>query len=248
MPGRIAVLYDIHGNQPALEAVLDEVRRAAVDAVVVGGDVMPGPFPGACLDLLRSLNVATSFIHGNGESAVLEAQRGGGLEKVPERFRDDIRWCARELSPEARAFISEWPLAIELDTDTLGRVLFCHATPRNDTDVFTKNSPDARVQSMFASVAARVAICGHTHMQFDRTVGGLRIVNAGSVGMPFGAPGAYWILIGDEIQLRFTSYDLESAATRIRASAFPGAERFAATVLGPPSELAMLESYTAADR
>src|SRR5439155_23988438 len=120
-----------------------------------------------------------------------------------------------------------------------GDVLFCHATPRNDVDVFTRLTPEERLLPIFAGAAANVVVCGHTHMQFDRTVGGVRVVNAGSVGMPYGEPGAYWLLLGPGIRLRHTSYDLEKAAARLRDTKYQQAEDFAATnVLRPPSEAA----------
>jgi len=240
---RVAALYDIHGNLPALEAVLEEVRRVGVDAIVVGGDVMPGPMPRECLDRLFGSGLTTMFIHGNGESAALEALRGGALEKVPEAFREGIRWSATQLPDDYVAAVSTWPLTTRAPIDGLGDVLFCHASPRNDTEIFTKLSPDDRIRTMFAGADAPIVVCGHTHMQFDRTVDPLRIVNAGSIGMPFAAPGAYWLLLGPDVQLRFTDYDLESAAARIRRSSFPGADAFAASVIRPRSEAEMLALY-----
>jgi hypothetical protein len=85
-------------------------------------------------------------------------------------------------------------------------------------------------------------------MQFDRVVGRVRVVNAGSVGMPFGEPGAYWLLLGPKVELRRTAYDLEEAASRIRATAYPQAEAFAAgSVLAPPSEAVILASFASAE-
>ena len=81
-------------------------------------------------------------------------------------------------------------------------------------------------------------------MQFDRTIGGIRVVNAGSVGMPFGEPGADWLLLGPDVQLRHTPYDLASAAESIRTTTYPQAEDFAAQyVLQPPSEATMLGAF-----
>jgi diadenosine tetraphosphatase ApaH/serine/threonine PP2A family protein phosphatase len=130
----------------------------------------------------------------------------------------------------------------------LGEVLFCHATPRNDTEIFTRSTGEDRLAPVFAGVDAAVVVCGHTHMQFDRAVGALRVVNAGSVGMPFAAPGAYWLLLGPEVELRHTPYDLEAAARRIRGTSYPQAEDFAArNVLRPPSADEMLERFSAAE-
>ena len=247
---RVAALYDIHGNLPALEAVLDDVRAAKVDAIVVGGDVLPGPMPRECLELLHATGIPTEFIHGNGESAATEALGGGPLSSVPEQFRPGVRWSAEQVPAALRPWMAALPLTVHLDATGIGDVLFCHATPRNDTEIFTRLSPDERVSAMFAGTTARLAVCGHTHMQFDRTLAGagLRIVNAGSVGMPFAPPGAYWLLLGPGVELRRTSYDLDSAAARIRATSFPGAELFAANqVLGPPAEEAILAAYAKVD-
>lgn len=245
---RVAALYDIHGNLPALEAVLDEVRQAQVDAIVVGGDVLPGPMSRECLDLLGATGIPTEYVYGNGETTSLEARRGGTLESIPEAFREGIRWSAAQLPDEQAAAIAAWPLTTRLAIDGLGEVLFCHATPRNATDIFTRLSPEERIRTMFAGANVTLAVCGHTHMQFDRTVGSLRIVNAGSVGQPFAEPGAYWLLLGPGVELRRTVYDREIAATRIRLTSYPGAGDFAArSILKPPSEEEMLALYAKAD-
>jgi diadenosine tetraphosphatase ApaH/serine/threonine PP2A family protein phosphatase len=114
-------------------------------------------------------------------------------------------------------------------------------------DTFTSRTSDEHLLPIFADLDASLVVCGHTHMQFDRVVGSTRIVNAGSVGMPFGEPGAYWLLLDDGVQLRRTDYDLAAAATRIRACAYPQAEEFAAgNILQPPAAEQMLETFTAA--
>lgn len=240
---RVAALYDIHGNLPALEAVLEDVRLAEVDRVVVGGDVMPGPMPKDVLRRLLRLDAPVQFIQGNGEVAVL-AERAGRPSGVPERFRDVVQWGGRQLDPEDEALIATWPKTLSLSIDDLGRVLFCHATPRSDTEVFTRLTPEDRLRPVFDPIDARIVVCGHSHMQFDRMVGRVRVVNAGSVGMPFCEPGAYWLLLDSEVRLRRTVYDLDEAAARIRATAYPHAEEFAErNVLHPPSERSMLEAY-----
>jgi len=245
---RVAALYDIHGNFPALEAVLDEVATANVDAIVVGGDVVPGPMPRECFDRLASLGLPTHFIHGNGESAALEVFAGRVPEKVPEAFRPVVQWSAEQVPDEYRQAIVRWPSTLRLQLDGLGEVFFCHATARNDTELVTRLSPDEWFREVFAGVESSVAVCGHTHMQFDRTVDRLRVVNAGSVGMPFGEPGAHWLLLGPNVQLRRTAYDLEAAATRLRESAFPGVGDFVnRQILNRPSEEQMLAAYARGD-
>jgi predicted phosphodiesterase len=249
-PTRVAVLYDIHGNLPALEAVLAEVRAAAVDRVVVGGDVLPGPMPRECLARLLEIDLPTQFITGNGDREVLARMRGIETGGVPEPFRELIRWSGEQI-PEYEQVVASWPATITLDIEGLGAVLFCHATPRNDVDVFTRLTPEERLTPIFARVGEPLVICGHSHMQFDRTIGRTRVVNAGSVGMSFQGAGAFWLLLGGNpensgagVELRRTSYDLWKAADRVRATAYPQAEEFATrNILEPPSEAAMLDAF-----
>lgn len=244
---RYAALYDIHGNLPALEAVLAEVRDAGVDRIVIGGDVLPGPMPRETLALLLDLDIPTTFIMGNGDREVLSVMRGVETGAVPEPFRDAIRWNAKQLRAEDEQVLGGWPKTLAMAIPGLGDVLFCHATPRNDTEIFTRLTSADVLLPVFDGVDAPLVVCGHTHMQFDRTIGTVRVVNAGSVGMPFQEPGAYWLLLGPAIQLRHTPYDLASAAARIRATAYPQARDFAErNVLTPPSEAAMLEAFARA--
>jgi predicted phosphodiesterase len=256
---RIAAIYDIHGNLPALEAVLKEIRRAGVDQVVVGGDVVPGPMPRKTLGCLLELDLPTHFICGNGELAILAqiaVARTGSITywgttsgaRPPENIIEIYRWTAAQLQPEFEPVLAHWPKTLQLEIDGLGRVLFCHSTPRSETEVFTRLMPEERLLPIFEEVDACVVVCGHTHMQFDRMIGRTRIVNAGSVGMPFGEPGAYWLLLGPDVQLRHTPYDLDKAAERIRATTYPQAQDFAAhNVLRPPSEKEMLEAFSKAE-
>ncbi|HXT19941.1 MAG TPA: metallophosphoesterase family protein, partial [Thermoanaerobaculia bacterium] len=224
---RVAALYDVHGNLPALEAVLAEMRREAVDCVVVGGDVVPGPMALEALRLLRALDVPTHFVRGNCESAVLAARRGDPLARLPAAVRETMRWTAEQLRSEDEQLLATWPLTIELDVRGLGRVLFCHATPRNDDEIFTRLTREEVLLPIFAPLGAGLVVCGHTHMPFDRMVGATRVVNAGSVGMPFGEPGADWLFLGPGVEPRHTAYDLEAAAARIRATSYPQAAEFA---------------------
>ena len=245
---KVAAIYDIHGNLPALEAVVADIRKAGVDRIVVGGDVFPGPMACEVLGYLRALTTPVQFISGNGDRVVLEQKAGKESNEVPEPFRDVIRWNAQQLRPEDQQLLAGWPTTITVDVPGLGPVLFCHATPRNDVEIFTRLTSAARLVPVFRGLNASTVICGHTHMQFDRTLGRIRVVNAGSVGMPFQGPGAYWLLLGPEVQLQQTSYDLANAAERIRATAYPQREDFAErSVLHPPTEAAMLELFAKAE-
>jgi putative phosphoesterase len=241
---RIAALYDIHGNLPALDAVLGDAREAGVDHLVIGGDVLPGPMPRESLARLLEFDLPVRFIHGNGDRAVWEYRDGGDQSALPEHGREPVRWSAEQLDDEDVRRLRRWPPTLTLEIDGIGRVLFCHATPRNDTEIFTRLTAEERLREVFAGLDVALVVCGHTHMPFDRQVGPIRVVNPGSVGMPFGEAGAHWLLLGPGVERRRTPYDLAAAAERIRASGFPQADAFAQYVLEPLAESAMLERYS----
>lgn len=241
---RVAAIYDIHGNLPALEAVLRDIRQAAVDLVVVGGDVFPGPMPRETLMCLLDFRIPMQFIRGNGDRVVLAQMAGTESDEVPEQFREVVRWNARQLRPDDERLLGDWPQTLRVEIRGLGEALFCHATPHSDTEIFTRLTPEENLLPIFEEPGVPLVVCGHTHMQFDRMIGSVRVVNAGSVGMPFGEPGAHWLLLGPDVQLRRTAYDLTKAAERIRGTDYPQAEDFAARyVLQLPSEREMLEVF-----
>ena len=241
----VAAIYDIHGNVPALEAVLRDVQKVDVDEVVVGGDVLPGPMQQEALALLTQLGTRTSFIRGNCEVSVLGLRGGMDPATLPAQAREPMQWSAEQLSGDDERLLASWPKTLRMQIPGIGTVLFCHGTPRDENEIFTRLTAEDRLAPAFAGVDAEVVVCGHTHMQFDRMVGDLRVVNAGSVGMPFGEPGAYWLLLGPDIQLRRTSYDFSRAAERIAATSYPQARAFADQyVLRPPTEAVMLEAYS----
>ena len=242
---RVAALYDIHGNLPALEAVIREVRQAQVDQIVVGGDIFPGPMPRETLKYLLDLDIPVQFIHGNCERELLTHIAGRTPDNLSERYRTILSWHAQQLQPEDQQLLSSWQLTLTLEIDGLGKVLFCHATPRDDNEIFTSLTPEERLLPVFAGLDVAIVVCGHTHMQFDRMVGNIRVVNAGSIGMPFGEPGAYWLLLGPDVEFRHTMYDLKQAAALVRGTDYPQAQDFAdRDILQPSTEVEMLELYT----
>jgi Icc-related predicted phosphoesterase len=245
---RIAAIYDVHGNLPALEAVLQEIRTIGVDLIVSGGDVIPGPMPVETLACLLDLDTPVQFIQGNGEVAVLAELAGTGASTLPEQAREVVRWTAQQLSPEHERVFASWPKTLRVALPGLGELLFCHATPRNENECFTRLTLEERLLPIFEGLNVVMVVCGHTHMQFDRMVGETRVVNAGSVGMPFGKPGADWLLLGPEVQLRHTTYDLTPAAERIRNTKYPQSQDFVArNMLQPPSEEEMLKLFARAE-
>jgi putative phosphoesterase len=218
---RVAALYDIHGNPPALEAVLVELPKD-VDLIVAGGDFLGGPRPAETIDRLRELGDRVRFIRGNAERELVDRDppRPAG---PPPGVLDEQR---AKLSEEQIAFAYGVPAQQELEIEGLGSVLFCHATPRNDVEIVTPASSEDRLREVLAGVKANVVVAGHTHMQDDRSVDGIRFVNAGSVGMPYeDAPGAYWALLGPDVEFRRTQFE----PVRFEDYEFPQATRAEAT-------------------
>ena len=241
----VAALYDIHGNLPALRAVLEEIQDLKVKEIVVGGDVLVGPMSRECLELLLSIQTPVHFIFGNCEVSVLDAMRNKPLPPLPETVLKDIQWTANELSPEHHRIVSAWPKTIELEVKGIGRVLFCHATPQDENQIFTKLTPHEELLPLFKEIDVDLVVCGHTHMQFDLNIGTTRIINAGSIGMPFGKSGAHWLLLDNGIEFKHTLYDLGAAAHLISKTSYPSATNFAQkNVLQPPSEDEMLSVFT----
>jgi putative phosphoesterase len=247
---RVAALYDIHGMLVPLEAVLAELEREDVDAVLIGGDAIAGPQPVETLELLRSLDLPTHWIRGNGERALGpnadDALMGG------EGARASLDFTASQLSDENRASLVQLSQTVTLDVEGLGPTLFCHASPRNDLDIVTPGTPDERFRVLLEGVEERVVVAGHTHIQLDHTVDGVRWINPGSVGMPYeGQVAAFWAVLGPDVELRRTPFDTERSAEALLASGWPQAESFVAENVRaavPREEAITLFEQIAADR
>lgn len=231
---RVAGLYDIHGNVAALDAVLAEVAHENVDRIVVGGDVAAGPYPEETVGRLRELGERVEFVRGNADRELAE-----GPQKMPELVQ---QWLFERTSDSLRAELASWPQQVRLDVDGFGEVLFCHATPRSDEEIFTELSPDDVVAEMFA-FAPSVTVVGHTHMQVDRRVGEKRIVNAGSVGLPYeGDAAAFWVLLGEGVEHRRTEYDVQAFVERATAAGYP-AEFFRESLVEPQPRATVAEFF-----
>ncbi len=243
---RAAVLADIHGNLPALNAVLAEADAAGADALVLLGDIALGPMPAQTLDRLTALGDRAVWVHGNCEREMVTAFDGG---EVPGPFAADAVASAALIDRAHRDLIDRLPLTVTLDIDGLGPTLFCHASPRRDDEMLLVDSPPERWAETLDGVDAGVVVCGHTHMPFDRLAAGRRVINASSVGMPYGHPGAGWALLGPDVTLRRTRYDTEAAAREIGTSQHPAAQEWAREyVLNHYSDTEALEAFTAIAR
>ena len=195
---RVAALFDIHAMPWALDAVLADLDA---DTIVLGGDYLYGPYPRETVARLRSLDA--TMIRGNCEDMAEE-------------------WESAQLADGDLGWLQSLPL-----TATVDGVLYCHASPTSNLPITTAITPDADVVATFDGVEGTVVI-GHTHHQFDRRIGALRVVNAGSVGMPYeGEIAAFWTLVdGGEPTFQRTPIDIERAVAEMRASAWPHAQSF----------------------
>jgi predicted phosphodiesterase len=233
-------LYDIHGNVEALEAVLADPRAAGPDAVVVGGDTAPGPFTAEALDRLAGLDAPVHWVRGNGEREVAAAV-DATTDPDPEDLAavTAVRTAAALGSDRARALGAQ-PLTVTVDG-----VLFCHATPRADDELLTRISPPERWAAALHDVDAALVVAGHTHQQDDRTVAGVRFVNAGSVGLPYEGDGAArWLWVADGVPaLRRTEYDAGGAGRRILAAGWPDAQSTAAALTEPLPAIEITELF-----
>ncbi|WP_392676498.1 metallophosphoesterase family protein [Streptomyces sp. LN785] len=220
MLNRVAVLSDIHGVLPALEAVLAEPEVSTADRIVLTGDITAGPQPTQVLDLLTSLGDRIVWISGNADRELLEYRRGR-RDSIPDPIAP---WAAEQLREDQLDLLSQWPRSLSLQLRGLGKVLFCHATPRDDEEVVLVDSRLDRWREVFSELDSdtRTVVCGHTHMPFVRLAHGRLVINPGSLGMPYGRSGAHWALLGPGVELRSTHFDVEAAVAQVtQDSSYP---------------------------
>jgi predicted phosphodiesterase len=219
-----AALADIHGNAHALDAVLADPRFAAAERIVVLGDVAAGTFPEETFDRLLALGDVVRILRGNADRLVLE------------RGDEESRWVYDRLGPERVSAVAAWPISFAIEVEQLGAVRCCHATPSDDEEILTRITSETVLAAALEGTGEPVVVGGHTHVQFDRRVGPRRFVNVGSVGRPYeGRPGAYWALLGPDVELLRTDYDVEGAAKAVLGSGQPSAGVVAETLLRPPT-------------
>ena len=217
----VAVLSDIHGVLPALDAVLAEPAVLAADRIVLTGDIAAGPQPSDVLDRLTSLGDRVTWVRGNADRELVELARG----EVDDVGDPIAHWAARQLGADQVDWLASLPLSVLLDVGEFGPVLFCHATPRDDAEVVVVDSRLERWSEVLAGLPDEVmtVVCGHTHMPFARLANRRQIVNPGSVGMPYGRPGGHWALLENgDVSLRRVEIDVDAAiAAVVRDSTYP---------------------------
>ena len=219
---RVAALADVHGNAPALAAVLAEVERENVDLIVFCGDLTWGPLPNETLALVRALELPARFVRGN-------ADRSVGVNDT-----ERARWMATRHDADATAFVNGFEPHVVVDLDGLGPARFVHGSPRSDEECVTPETPPARVAEFMAGVPEQVIVTAHVHVSYDRRVGDIRLVGPGSVGRPYeGARGARWAILGPGVELRRTDYDHDAAAEAYSVSGIPDAEGDVRMLLEP---------------
>ena len=236
---RVAVISDVHANVPALEAVLAEIAEARVDLVVSCGDLTWGAEPDRTVQLISALGARAVCVRGNGDRAVIELASGA---RKPERPREV--WMLAQHSAESVEFVSRFPFSVVVEIDGLGAVRFCHGSPRSDTELVTPRTSVERFGELMAGVEEDTLVTGHTHVQFAREVAGRRSVNPGSVGLPFSGATtgtAFWALLGPDVTLRQTPYDVSGALEAGPRLGDPAAETIAALLTSPPDPHEMTE-------
>jgi predicted phosphodiesterase len=239
----VLVLYDIHGNLDALEAVLGDPRASAPDAVVVGGDTVPGAFAAECLSVLRELQAPVHWVRGNGEREVAAAAASAvDPASVPADDPATLTAAitAAALDHETSSWLGTFPTTVELDG-----VLYCHASPRRDDEMLTRISPAERWADALGGVGHRLVVGGHTHQHDDRWAGAVRFINAGSVGLPYeGDPAARWAWIADGVpELRRTEYDGAAAGRRMLAASWPDQRSIDAGLIDPVNPMVVTKFF-----
>ncbi|MFC4591070.1 metallophosphoesterase family protein [Sphaerisporangium corydalis] len=243
---RIAVLSDIHGVLPALEAVLAEPDVAAADQIVLTGDIAAGPLPVETLDLLVSLGERALWVNGNADRELVEVAAGKRCEHAVSQ------WAGERIREDQVELLAGLPARQVLDLGRLGTTLFVHATPRRDDEMILVDSTLARWAEVLDGVTADTVVLGNTHMPFVRLVDRRLVVNPGAVGMPYGTTGAHWALLDSAdgaVTLRRTPYDAEAAAARLVAeSGFEEIEEWVAEfVTGTYSDTEALTVFAEAE-
>ncbi|HZU19368.1 MAG TPA: metallophosphoesterase family protein [Candidatus Dormibacteraeota bacterium] len=216
---RIAIVSDVHGNLAALEAVVADLRRAAPDLVVHGGDLaLNGPRPAECVDRIRELG--WPGVVGNTDQALWWMPPG-----LPEHT---VRVFARLVERTAELLGEErigWLRGLPSEWRREDRVALVHAVPGDTWKGVLPDAPDQELERHYRPLGAALAVYGHVHRPYVRRLSGLTVANSGSVGLPYdGDPRPSYLLVTDgEPEVRRVAYDVERHLRDLESSGYPSA-------------------------
>jgi putative phosphoesterase len=238
---RVAVLADVHGNATALEAVLADIELERPDLLVHCGDLTWGPQPLETIGLLADWAGPVMYVRGNADRALVDLAGRLAVDAQAEVTPREA-WMVEAHGAHGRGLLETFPERVTVRIDGLGVVLFCHGSPRSDEELITRKTPEGRLADALERVEADVVITAHTHVRYERVALGRRLLNPGSVGLPYeGEPGAYWAILGPAVEFRRSDYDVERAAARYRASGDPLAEEMVELLVSPPTPAEVVE-------
>ncbi|HEY9290357.1 MAG TPA: metallophosphoesterase family protein [Microlunatus sp.] len=226
MSSTVAVLSDVHGVLPVLDAVLAEEDVRSCERIVITGDHVAGPQPIAVLQRFAELGEKLILVRGNADREVVALRTDPSLA-VPDPIS---AWVAGQIDDQQAALLAGLPHPVILEIDGFGPVAFCHGTPRDDNEVVLVDTRMQQWIEVFGELGdeIRTVVCGHTHMPFVRLVDRRLVINPGSIGMPYGRPGGNWVLLDNgNVSLRHTPVDLAEVRRQVVAdSGYPQVEQW----------------------
>jgi predicted phosphodiesterase len=226
---RVAILSDIHGNLTALEAVVADIQRLAPDRVLHGGDlVLMGAQPAQVVDRIRDLG--WPGVLGNTDELLWRPEEQAHQRRLAPKLKEQLRLMFDDYAPATRELLGEERVAWLHDLPPearLGSLAIVHAAPGDLWRAPMPTAEDRELSLAYRPLAAKIAVYGHIHRPFVRSMHELTVVNCGSVGMPWdGDPRASYVVIDDGIpRLVRVAYDVEREAAVMRRSRYPDAAR-----------------------
>jgi len=225
---KLAILSDIHGNEQAFKSVLEDISKINVTHLVILGDIsFRGAKPKQCLDLVKGLDA--KVIKGNADEWIVRGvQQGEVPEKALAMMQAEQSWAKSKLSDEDLHYLKSLPETLEIPLTNQIQLYACHATPTSLFDVISDQATNEEFLPFIeANERANYYVYGHIHLPFTRQFSGKKIINTGSVGLPFdGDPRASYIVFDRtekdiQIQFRRVSYDVEQACQDLDDEGYP---------------------------
>lgn len=225
---KLAILSDIHGNEQAFKAVLEDISNINITHIVVLGDIsFRGAKPKECLNLVKDLNA--KVIKGNADEWIVRGVKQGEVpEKALSMMQTEQAWAKSKLSDEDLHYLESLPESLEIPLSNQTQLYACHATPNSLFDIIPDQAKnDEFIPFIEANERASYYVYGHIHLPFVRSFSGNKIINTGSVGLPFdGDPRASYVVFNRkdkdvQMQFRRVSYDIEQACTDLDEVGYP---------------------------